>query len=101
MIRRLPTAIGLLAATTLAACSGGSDTPPPPANETDNVVVIDETPPENVVAVEPSLTPTPEPTPIVAEDLPEEQQVQEDADAVGMTARLPRQDGEEAAQPAE
>lgn len=100
MIRRLPLAVGLLAATALAACSGGSDAPPPPPNETDNVVVLDETPPQNVVEVEPSPTPTPSPTP-VAEELPQDEQVQEDAEAVGMTARLPRPDAEETAQPAE
>jgi len=63
-------------------------------------VVIDETPPETVPEIEPSPTPTPTPTPIV-ENLPDEQQVQDDADAVGMTARLPRETGNETAQPAE
>lgn len=100
-MKRLSTLAALIAATTLAACSGGSDAPPPVPNETENVEVIDETPPENVVIdVEPSPTPSPTPTPVV-ERLPDEQQVQEDADAVGMTSRLPRPDESAPAQPAE
>ena len=94
-MKRSTTFAALFATTALAACSGGSEAPPPP-NETENVVVMDETPTENVVIeAEPSPTPTPSPTPVV-ENLPDEQQVQEDADAVGMTARLPQDDAEAA-----
>lgn len=101
-MKRLTTLAALLAAATLAACSGGSDAPPPPPNETENVVIVDETPTENIAVVEPEASPTPTPTPTpVAETLPDEQQVQEDADAVGMTSRLPKPDGEPTPQPAE
>lgn len=102
-MKRLTTLAALFAATTLAACSGGSDAPPPPPNETENVVIVDETPTENVATVaEPEVTPTPTPSPTpLAEDLPDDQQVQEDADAVGMTSRLPRTEETPAAQPAE
>ena len=93
MTRRLPLAAVLLAAASLAACSGGSDEQPPVANETENVVeVIDEAPVENVVTPEPTPTPAPSPTPIVEDDRPTQEQVMDDADAVGMTARLPRED---------
>ncbi len=82
----------LLAATALAACSG-SDEAPPPANETENVVeVIDEAPIENVALPEPTPTPTPSPAPIIEDHRPTEEQVMDDADAVGMTARLPREE---------
>ncbi|WP_343518800.1 hypothetical protein [Sphingomonas sp.] len=93
MNRRLPLAAALLAAASLAACSGGSDEAAPVANETENVVeVIDEAPVQNFAEPEPIPTPTASPTPIVEDDLPTDEQVQEDADAVGMTARLPREE---------
>lgn len=93
MNRRLPLAATLLAAASLAACSGGSDEAAPVANETENVVeVIDEAPVQNVVEPEPTPSPTPSPTPIVEDDRPTEEQVMDDADAVGMTARLPREE---------
>ena len=93
MTRRLPLIAALFAATALAACSGGSDEQPPVANETENVVeVIDEAPVENIATPEPTPTPVPSPTPIVEDDRPTQEQVMDDADAVGMTARLPRED---------
>ena len=95
MTRRLPLIATLLAATALAACSGGSDEQAPAANETgtENVVeVIDEAPVENIATPEPTPTPAPSPTPIVEDDRPTQEQVMDDADAVGMTARLPRED---------
>lgn len=94
MTRRLPLAAALLAATALAACSGGSEAPEAPVNESDNaVVVIDETPPQNFAEPEPIPTPSATPAPIVEDDRAMDEQVQEDADAVGMTARLPRDQG--------
>ena len=104
MTRRLPLIGALLAATALAACSGGSDEPAPAANETENVVeVIDEAPVENIVEPEPEPTPTPSPTPapVVEDDRSTEEQVMDDADAVGMTARLPREDAGNATAPTE
>jgi hypothetical protein len=91
MTRRLPLAAALLAATALAACSGGSDAPDTPVNNGDNEVeVIDETPPQNFAEPEPTPTPSPTAAPIVEDDRATDEQVQDDADAVGMTARLPR-----------
>ena len=102
MNRRLSLAATLLAAATLAACSGGSDEPAPAANETENVVeVIDEAPVQNFATPEPIPTPTPSPTPVVEDDRPTEEQVQDDADAVGMTARLPREEASNEAVPAD
>ncbi len=93
MIRRLPLALTLVAATALAACSGDPEQPAEPMNEAENIVVIDETPSENIVEPEPLSTPTPTPTPTPATDAVQtEEQVMDDADAVGMTARVPRED---------
>lgn len=102
MNRRLSLASALLAATMLAACGGGSEEPAPVANETENVVeVIDETPVENIALPEPTPTPSPTPAPIVEDDRSTEEQVMDDADAVGMTARLPREDAGNASAPTE
>lgn len=102
MNRRLSLAPALLAATMLAACGGGSDEPAPVANETENVVeVIDEAPVENIALPEPAPTPSPTPAPIVEDDRSTEEQVMDDADAVGMTARLPREDAGNATAPTE
>ncbi|APR54304.1 hypothetical protein CA223_02010 [Sphingomonas koreensis] len=102
MTRRLPLAAAMLAATALAACSGGSDAPDAPVNDNDNAaVVIDETPVQNLAEPEPTPSPTPTPAPIVEDDRATDEQVQDDADAVGMTARLPRDQGGNETAPAE
>lgn len=102
MNRRLPLAAAFLAAASLAACSSESEAPAPAANETGNAVeVIDEAPVQNFAEPEPTPSPTPSPTPIVEDDLPTDEQVQEDADAVGMTARLPRDEAANEAAPAD
>lgn len=102
MTRRLPLAAAMLAATALAACSGGSDAPDAPVNDNDNAaVVIDETPVQNLGEPEPTPSPTPTPAPIVEDDRATDEQVQDDADAVGMTARLPRDPGGNETAPAE
>lgn len=101
MTRRLPLAAALLAATALAACSGGSDAPDTPVNHGDNEVEVIDEAPQNIAEPEPTPTPSPTPAPIVKDDRATDEQVQDDADAVGMTARLPRdQSGNETA-PAE
>lgn len=103
MTRRLPpAAAALLAATALAACSGGSDAPDAPVNGTDNAVeVIDEAPVQNFAEPEPTPTPSPTPPPVVEDERGTDEQVQDDADAVGMTARLPREQGGNETAPAE
>lgn len=102
MTRRLPLAAALLAATALAACSGGSDAPDTPVNGADNgTEVIDETPVQNVAEPEPTPTPSPTPAPVVEDERATDEQVQDDADAVGMTARLPRDQAANETAPAE
>lgn len=87
---RLSPIAAISAALALAACSGGSDAPPP-MNETENVIeVIDETPVENIAMPDPTPTPSASPTPIVEDDRMSEEQVLDDAESVGMTARIPR-----------
>lgn len=93
MNRRLSLVATLLATSMLAACSGGSDEEAPVVNATENVVeVIDEAPVQNFAEPEPTPTPSPTPTPIVEDERATEEQVMDDADAVGMTARLPREE---------
>lgn len=89
--RRIATlATALLGAATLAACSGASE-PEAPANAMDNAVeVIDETPSENFATPEPIATPSATPTPVAEAPLPDAEQIQDDAEAVGMTARVDR-----------
>lgn len=102
MTRRLPLAAAILAAAALAACSGGSEAPDAPVNTTENEVeVIEEAPVQNFAEPEPTPTPSPTPAPIVEDDRAVEEQVQDDADAVGMTARLPREQSGNEAAPAE
>lgn len=102
MTRRLPLAAALLAATALAACSGGSEAPDAPVNAEENdAVVIDAAPVQNFAEPEPTPTPSPTPAPIVEDDLTTDEQVQDDADAVGMTARLPRDQASNETAPAE
>ncbi|MFL9841360.1 hypothetical protein ABS767_10320 [Sphingomonas sp. ST-64] len=80
----------LLASAALAACSG-SDEAPAPVNETTNDVdVIEEAPIENFAEPEPTPTPSATPTPIAAAPLPDEEQIIDDAESVGMTARVDR-----------
>jgi hypothetical protein len=93
MNRRLPLIASLLAATTLAACGGGTDEQSPVANETSNVVeVIDEAPVQNFAEPEPTPSPSTTETPLVEDTRETDEQVMDDADAVGMTARIPRED---------
>lgn len=95
-MKRLTLAAGLLATATLAACSGGSDAPPPPGNDLGNDSLPVEAPATNTAAPAPEPTPTPSPTPgIVVDNSSHEAQVQDDADAVGMTARLPQEGSEQ------
>lgn len=78
----------------LAACSGGSDEPAAPANEVQEAPIVENMGFDNLVPpVAPSETPSPTPTPTAtpSPQAPEEQ-VQDDADATGMTARVDRSD---------
>ena len=104
MTRKIALAAAPLAL--LAACSGSE--PPPPtddANAIDQGVLIENAtdgPFVNAVPTpEPSETPTPDAT--TAPPLPKDEQMQDDADATGMTARVTREESQPAdeAAPAE
>ncbi|MBK2451698.1 hypothetical protein [Escherichia coli] len=76
----------------LAACSGDSEVAPVEENVTDFEVeepILNRPEPIDEPAVTPTETPTPTPTP-TAEPLPDEAQIQFDAEATGMTARVDR-----------
>lgn len=92
------------AALTLTGCSGGSDTPPADANLTEAPIVENMEFNSMVEPIAPpTATPTPSPTPIAPPTV-DEAQVQDDADASGMTARVQRDEAPTAAnetQPAE
>ena len=92
MNRRITSlATALLASAALAACSGEPEEVAAPANDTANTVeVIDEAPFENFAEPEPTPSPTPTPAPIAATPLPDEEQIIDDAESVGMTARVQR-----------
>lgn len=89
----------------LGGCSGGSDEPAAPTSNVENMTPIEvgnsavapteapvATPIDNV-----TVTPQPETVP---SDLSADEQTQDDADATGMTARVSRDEGNEA-QPAQ
>lgn len=94
-------ALGLTGLSMTAACSGGGDEAPVETN------VANLSEPENVV-VENVVEPTPEPTANATEappvapsaDFNDTEQTMTDADATGMTARVKREEEDEA-QPAE
>lgn len=81
----------ILAASTLAltACSGSSEPEAPPVEE-EAFTPAPEPTYEPLPEPSPLPTPEPTPTPTPAPPLPDEEQMQEDADAVGMTARIDR-----------
>jgi hypothetical protein len=107
MTLRRPALITLaaLGALALAGC-GGPETPPPPETNLEEAGPVVNEP--EVINEAPLPTPTPTTTNLTAEDPAEakavEQQMQEDADATGMTARIDRsaeQPAEDKAQPAD
>lgn len=94
--------IALLAAAglSLAACGHKDEEATPDANLT-NITVPEEAP-LNVSNEAPAALPTDNTaaaTPAAPVELAPEQQTQDDADATGMTARVSRDEGNEAGQP--
>ncbi|MGC6399452.1 hypothetical protein ACNI3Q_02605 [Sphingomonas sp. FW199] len=75
----------------IVGCSGGDEPPPPePANDYD-MELINEPAPPPVEAPAPAPTAEPAPPPVAPEsDFRDSQQVQEDAEATGMTSRIDR-----------
>ena len=89
--------LALATAAALAACSGNEPAPPPETN--DGVEMLDVTNEAINVQEAPAVMNTPAPTnEAVIEEAPkmaDQEQIQADADATGMTARVDR-DAEEA-----
>jgi PBP1b-binding outer membrane lipoprotein LpoB len=89
----------------LGGCSGGNDEPVAPTNNAENMTPIEVGNTAVVPAEAPAATPidnvtiTPQPA-TVPSDLSTDEQTQDDADATGMTARVSRDEGNEA-QPAQ
>ncbi|WP_448500739.1 hypothetical protein [Sphingomonas sp.] len=83
----------------LTACSGSSEPEAPPVEEsTPEPAPMPTYEPLPEPSPEPTPTPMPTPTP---EPLPDEEQMQEDADAVGMTSRIDRSGQGERSEPAD
>jgi hypothetical protein len=92
-ITRRLAALTPLAALALAACSGGSDEEPPVEANIVEAPIVNDMGFANMVEPIAPPTATPSATPTPAEDpVAEEAQVQDDADASGMTARVNRDD---------
>lgn len=96
MTLRRPALLAAIGATALALAACSSEPPPPPSN--DDVPageIVDE---GNVTNTLPEVEPAPAPEPAPANDAAiakaVETQMYEDADAVGMTARVDRSGGE-------
>lgn len=92
-ITRRLAALTPLAALALAACSGGSDEETPADTNIVEAPIVNDMGFENMVepVAPPTATPSETPTP-AEEPAVDEAQVQDDADASGMTARVERDD---------
>ena len=91
-------------ALSLASCSGGSDETEAPANAVQEAPIVENMGFENMVEpLAPTETPTPSPTPSASPTpVAEREQMQEDAEATGMTARVERSEASaDETQPAE
>lgn len=91
--RTLQLATALAAAAALAACSGGSEEAAPAENGVNAMELTEDLPAENLAEPDPVVTEnTTAPAPIAEAPLPDEEQIQDDAESVGMTARVQRGD---------
>lgn len=93
--RTFQLATALAAAAALAACSGASEEVAPVENEVNAMELTEDLPAdENLAEPEPVVTEnTIAPAPIAEPALPDEEQIQDDAESVGMTARVDRSGG--------
>ncbi|QDX25938.1 hypothetical protein FPZ54_07820 [Sphingomonas suaedae] len=83
-------AAALFASVALAACSGGEEAAAPANDMVNEMDMVEEAPIENLAEPEPTPTPSATPTPVAAAPLPDEEQIIDDAESVGMTARVDR-----------
>lgn len=93
--RMIQLATALAAAAALASCSGGSEEAAPAENAVNAMELTEDLPAdENVAEPDPVVTEnTTAPVPVAEAPLPDEEQIQDDAEAVGMTARVDRSGG--------
>lgn len=99
-MRRFVPALAILPLA-LAACSGEPEVPAPEGPDANLTEPMAE--PEPLPTIEPTPTPTPSPTPTFAAAPPpplaEDQQMLDDAEATGMTARIDRSEDRPADEP--
>lgn len=92
--RTLKLATALAAAAALAACSGASEETAPAENAVNAMDLTEELPAENLTDTAPVVTENATtPAPVAEPATPDEAQIQDDAEAVGMTARVDRSGG--------
>ncbi len=92
--RTVQLATALAAAAALAACSGGSDAPAPTENTVNAMELTEDLPVENVAEPEPVVTEnTTAPAPVAEAPVQDDEQILDDAESVGMTARVDRSGG--------
>ncbi|MFN4097709.1 MAG: hypothetical protein ACK4GG_13150, partial [Sphingomonas sp.] len=89
--RTLQLATALAAAAALAACSGASEETAPVENEVNAMELTEDLPAENLAEPEPMVTEnTAAPAPVAAAPVQDDEQILDDAESVGMTARVDR-----------
>lgn len=90
--RTLKLATALAAAAALAACSGGSEEAAPAENAVNAMELTEDLPEENIAEPAPMVVENTATAPVAEPALPDEEQIQDDAEATGMTARVQRRD---------
>jgi len=90
--RTLKLATALAAAAALAACSGASEETAPAENAVNAMELTEDLPEENIAEPAPLVVENTATAPVTEAVQPDEAQIQDDAEAVGMTARVQRGD---------
>lgn len=91
--RTFQLATALAAAAALAACSGASEETVSADNAVNAMELTEELPAENLTDTAPVVTENATtPAPVAEPAAPDEAQIQDDAESVGMTARVQRGD---------
>ncbi len=90
--RTLQLATALAAAAALAACSGASEETAPAENAVNAMELTEDLPEENLAEPTPLVVENTASAPVAEPALPDDEQIQDDAESVGMTARVQRGD---------
>jgi ABC-type glycerol-3-phosphate transport system substrate-binding protein len=90
--RTLKLATALAAAAALAACSGASEETAPAENAVNAMELTEDLPEENIAEPAPLVVENTATAPVTETVQPDEAQIQDDAEATGMTARVQRGD---------